>query len=101
MGLVDINFENYMIDAISDNPVCPSIIQNGYHFIADMPIHEPYVAGQKTELYFTDGLYCTKGVPVTGAHTQPTLGIPFETKTWDNLTTATTNAAGTMVFTHP
>lgn len=100
-GLVDINFVNDVIDSRTDNPIYPPDIRNGFHYISDTPIREPYLAGQKTELYFTVGLYCIKGIPDSGAHTQPELGIPFETKTWDNLTTATTNAAGTMSFTHP
>jgi len=57
--------------------------------------------GSQVDLHFTIGLYCIKGVPLTGASTNPPVGVPFDTKTWGYQITVTTNAAGEIIFIHP
>jgi hypothetical protein len=124
----NINFVSDVIDAKTDNPVYPPDIQNNFHFIADRPINDPYVAGQRTEcsgkdyftfyvwddprpadffvgtkcdLHFSTGIYCSKGVPTTGAESNPPVGVPFHTYDWVYQVTVITNGAGEIKFTHP
>ncbi len=105
----DMNFPVNVIDSPDDDPVYGSN-ENGHvgHYTSD---GERYIVndfptpmsavGSQSDLSFTIGLYCIKGVPMTGAASNPPVGVPFDTKTWGLQISVTTNAAGEMVFIHP
>jgi len=47
------------------------------------------------------GLYCTKGIPMTGASVNVDVGIPFWENVWFFQYTVKTDAMGNKVITHP
>ena len=107
-SLVDFNFTNSQIDSADVDPAYWSPPHYGHHaaggnvyFVEDDPHPPNYNIGVKCDVNFQIGVYCTNDVPTTGAASQPSLGTPFDTKTWDYRVTVTTNAAGTKIFTHP
>jgi hypothetical protein len=107
-SLVDFNFTNSQIDSVDVDPTYWSPPHCGHHaaggnvyFVEDAPHPGNYNIGVKCDVSFQIGLYCTNGVPTTGAASQPSLGTPFDTKMWDYRVTVTTNASRTKVFTHP
>jgi len=79
--------------AFSDGGARPGA---GYGFPSPMS-----AIGSQSDLHFTIGLYCIKGVPMTGASSNPPVGVPFDTKTWGYQISVTTNAIGEKVFIHP
>jgi len=106
--LVDFNFTNSQIDSWDNDPAYGSPPHYGHqaeglnvYDVVDNPHPGDYDVGVKCDVSFAIGLYCTNGVPSSGAASQPAIGTSFDTKTWDYRVTVTTNAAGAKVFTHP
>jgi hypothetical protein len=103
------NFAANVLDSPDDDPVYGSN-ENGHvghytydgerYIVNDFPSPMSAV-GAQCDLNFTIGLYCIKGVPMTGAASNPPVGVPFDTKTWGLQISVTTNAAGEKVFIHP
>ena len=105
---VDFNFTSSQIDSTDDDPAYWSPPHYGHHsagnnvyYVEDDPHPGNYNVGVKCDVSFNIGLYCTNGVPGSGAASQPALGTPFNTKTWDYKVTVTTNDSGNKIFTHP
>lgn len=114
-----INFLNYVIDSNSDDDPAygtypaqddlPAVGRPGHepgsnineYYVADDVNVADYSVGSKCDLQFKIGIYCTRGVPLAGASVNVGVGIPFSERTWLFQFTATTNAIGEKVFTHP
>jgi len=103
-----LNFTVDVIDSLDDDPAYGNIGAHYGHstddgeryYVYDFP--SPMSAiGSQSDLHFTIGLYCIKGVPMTGASSNPPVGVPFDTKTWGYQISVTTNAIGEKVFIHP
>lgn len=114
-----INFPNYVIDSNSDDDPAygtypaqddlpaigrpghePGSNINEYYVVDDVNVAD-YSVGSKCDLQFKIGIYCTQGVPLTGASVNVGVGVPFSERAWLFQFTATTNAVGEKVFTHP
>ncbi len=102
---VPMNFTNWVIDSLDDDPAYWSPPHNAHssaggnvYYVSDDP--GPALSSETNCVYkadFTIGIYCALQVPTSGCAAQPSTGTPFDTKTWDYKVTVTTNAT----FTHP
>jgi hypothetical protein len=107
--LRDINFPDYVIDSGSDNDPAYLSPRPGHYpgsNIGEYVVYDDvspgdYRVGVKCDLQFRIGIYCEKEVPLSGADTNVSVGSPFDEKPWVFQFTATTNATGEKVFTHP
>lgn len=107
-----INFPNFVIDSPDADPEYltqdnrrPGLERSGQDYFTfyvwDDPRPVDFLVGTKCDLYFATGIYCSKGVPTTGAESNPPVGTPFHTYDWVYQVTVITNGAGEINFTHP
>ena len=107
-NLIDINFPTDVIDSKIDDPVYGSS-ENGrpghltddniVYYVPDNP-SPVYDVNEQCDLHFITGVYCIKGVPTTGASSMPSIGIPFDSKTWDYKIFVIRDESGKKVYTH-
>jgi len=120
-GSLPVNFPDYVIDsARNDDPAYqtrtdivngvivstrPGHAPKGHGYNAfsvwDKPRMTDFLVGAKCDLHFKIGVYCTKGVPTSGASQNVYVGEPFFVTNWVYQFTVITNAVGQKDFTHP